>query len=305
MSCGIKTTMVGAEILLFTLLIGGCASSGDDDSSVDELPLMLEVPGGSFAMGCPGGEAGRACAGGTTQICETPLHEVRLSPFWLDRTEVTVDAYARCVDDGACNEPAVDFTAWDKVNWNAPGRGLHPMNAVTWADALAYCSWRGARLPTEAEWEMAARGTDQRYYPWGDSPPSCDRAWGSDVEEETDGCGTGITSAVGDLPAGAGPFGHLDLIGNVLEWCSDWFDCNYYDYSPEEDPQGAEEPTPPPPDWDDDDEPVPYDTKVVRGGEFTLGFRATSARRYSAYASEGPNAHIGFRCARSEQPGED
>ena len=163
---------------------------------------MVKVPGGTFLMGDD----------------ERPVH---VDPFSIDPTEVTVDAYAECVRAGRCTEPS-DRSVSSYCNWGYGDRGQHPINCVDWNQARAYCAYRGKRLPTEAEWEKAARGTDGRKYPWGNETVSCRLAvWGDG--QSTDGCGRHSTWAVGSFEAGASPYGALDMAGNVWEWTSDWY----------------------------------------------------------------------------------
>src|SRR5262249_19229476 len=136
---------------------------------------------------------------------EQPRHAVLVRAFRIDRTEVTVEAYAACIAARACTTPP-DFH---------PERARRPVAHVTWAQALAYCRFRGARLPSEAEWELAARGTDGRIYPGGDEPPDCPRP-------PLPACGA-APADVGTHPSGASPYGVLDLAGNVDEWTADAF----------------------------------------------------------------------------------
>ncbi|MCC6523673.1 MAG: SUMF1/EgtB/PvdO family nonheme iron enzyme [Polyangiaceae bacterium] len=166
---------------------------------------MLLVPGGSFTMGADdGGEED-----------ERPAHRVTVASFYLDATEVTNEAYGRCVAAGRCRpHDAASATAnrfGPDARFRAPEQ---PASALGWDDAAAYCAWAGKRLPTEAEWERAARGDDGRRFPWGDTEPTADRAV----------FGTGVTAPVGSRPAGKGPYGHLDLAGNVWEWLADEYD---------------------------------------------------------------------------------
>ncbi|MEB2314150.1 MAG: formylglycine-generating enzyme family protein [Sorangiineae bacterium] len=175
-------------------------------------PDMLPIPGGTFVMG--------ADTGGEED--EHPAHQVTVRGFLLDRTEVTNAAYLEGVKAGACRmyrtDAAVSFHAGPDRDFRHPEQ---PVSAVSWDDAKGYCEWRGRRLPTEAEWERAARGDDGRRYPWGDEPPDPKRhgCWGSSPPP----CG-GRTAPVGSYPAGAGPYGHLDLAGNVWEWTADYYD---------------------------------------------------------------------------------
>lgn len=114
--------------------------------------------------------------------------------------------------------------------YEAGDKSDHPVNCVDWDQAVAYCQWEGKRLPTEAEWEKAARGTDGRIYPWGNTAPDCNRA-------QYGKCG-GQTVSVGTKPAGSSPYGVLDMAGNVDEWVADWYDSDYYAQSPSENPKG-------------------------------------------------------------------
>jgi len=173
------------------------------------------VPSGSFTMGSNSGESD-----------EGPTHMVVLDPFWIMRTETTYAQYGRCVAAGACAPPRRD-------GWDDPELAEHPVTHVTWQEASDYADWAGGRLPTEAEWEKAARGTDQRAYPWGSEVPSNDLL--------NFNYALGATAPVGSYPEGASPFGALDMAGNVEEWVADRYDPEYYAQSPEQNPSGPEE----------------------------------------------------------------
>ncbi len=177
---------------------------------------MLRVPGGRFTMGADrGGEAD-----------ERPAHAVTVVSFWLDATEVTNAAYQVCVDAGVCRAPDPTSSAvyhLPDAKFRAPQQ---PVNEVSWSDARAYCAFVGKRLPSEAEWERAARGDDDRRFPWGNAPITPEHA----VYESQ------FTSEGGRHPAGNGPYGHADLIGNVWEWVEDEFDP--YAYRRASAPQG-------------------------------------------------------------------
>lgn len=133
---------------------------------------------------------------------------VSVGSFKIDKTEVTVAAYRRCVDAGGCTAP----NTGGACNWNVSGRGNHPINCVDWYQAQAYCAWAGKRLPTEEEWKRAAYGTDRREYPWGNEWD----ATRANLAGSKDGYET--TVPVGSFPAGASPYGALDMAGNVWEW---------------------------------------------------------------------------------------
>jgi formylglycine-generating enzyme required for sulfatase activity len=148
-------------------------------------------------------------------------YERVLGEFYIDRTEVTVADYARCVAALGCAPPDLEQCQPEELsNWRQPERSRHPMNCVRWEQAVAYCAWRGLRLPTHFEWEKAARAHDGRLYPWGDEPAHCELAVMAETEGAT-GCGTGTTAEVGSRPDGASPYGVLDMAGNVSEWTGD------------------------------------------------------------------------------------
>ena len=232
---------------------------------------MVEVPEGPFQLGCVPGDAD--CGDE-----EKPRHEVRLDAFEVDLTEVTVDAYRCCVEAGACEPPIKKDMQW--CNWDKDKRGGHPVNCVDHAQAKAFCSWMGKRLPTEAEWEKAARGTkDDRLFPWGNDDPYGDR---SDRKPDH-ACvhranHVSITCKVGSFPSGASPYGALDMAGNVWEWTADWrMDASWRSDNPLELPNA----------------------KAVRGGsgtEFGSKMHRVSARY--AYEEEARAGNLGFRCAR-------
>jgi formylglycine-generating enzyme required for sulfatase activity len=177
--------------------------------------VMVYVPEGEFLMGSPSGQGNDD---------EHPQHTVYLDAFWIDQTEVTNAQYRKCLEAGVCRKPV----CWDNSDYNAPDQ---PVVCVSWGDARTYCEWAGVRLPSEAEWEKAARGTDGRVYPWGNEAPICERA--------NYAVCVGKAASAGSYPAGVSPYGALDMAGNVWEWVADWYAGNYYSRSPARNPQGG------------------------------------------------------------------
>ncbi|MEZ4614514.1 MAG: SUMF1/EgtB/PvdO family nonheme iron enzyme [Caldilineaceae bacterium] len=182
------------------------------------------IPAGPFTMGS------------TVSNDEMPVHVVTLDAFWMMETEVTNAQYRQCVEAGACAPPHND-------SWQDEERINHPVTHIDWNQATAYASWVGGRLPTEAEWEKAARGTDERMFPWADTVTDSDHL---NFNAQT-------TTAVGSFAAGVSPFGLLDMAGNVEEWVRDWYSPTYYDEGPSTNPPGPETGL----------------FRVVRGGSFT------------------------------------
>jgi formylglycine-generating enzyme required for sulfatase activity len=211
---------------------------------------MVFVGGGTFRMG-------------PRQASDARY--VTVGPFWIDRTEVTVAAYERCVAAGVCEAASDPFGL---------ARGGAPVVDVTHDMARAYCAWAGGRLPTEAEWELAARGPDGRTYPWGERTPDCTLA-------RLQGCGTGPLAA-GTLRAGASPFGALDMAGNVAEWTADHG-------GPSPSARSHRDPT----------GPSEGRTRVVRGGAFDAP--ATALRTFARAERDPREARYdtGFRCVRT------
>ena len=221
---------------------------------------MLFVPAGRFWMGCY--ESGEIqCLSN-----EIPYHPVDLKAFFIDKYEVTQSDYLECVQALGC-----------PVNVEFPGftAASQPVVGVSWGKAEAYCALVGKRLPTEAEWEKAARGMDGRRYPWGNSPPTCRLAVLNDKEA---GCGRRQSWEVGSLPAGASPVGALDLAGNVWEWISDWYQRDYYQGTPLQNPVGPSKGT----------------KRVIRGGSW---FSVSPGWYRAGMPPNWADQTIGFRCA--------
>lgn len=177
---------------------------------------MVYVPAGTFVMGLDEG-----------RFDEEPQHEVYLDGFWIDRTEVTNAMYRSCMQAGGCTTPGLDkYYPYKEFS-------DYPVVYVSWEQANTYCEWVGRRLPTEAEWEKAARGTDGRLYPWGDEVPNSTML---NFAREN-----GDIMPVGSFPEGASPYGALDMAGNAWEWVADWYAAHYYSNSPQSNPSGPEE----------------------------------------------------------------
>ncbi len=303
--------------LLFLLLFAGCSpvspstltpstappkpGVGSKQISAKDGMVMGFVPEGNFQMGSNDGPD-----------YEKPSHTVWLDAFWIDQIEVTNAQFEKFVNESNYETDAetadwsyvfdVSSGKWPKVagaNWRHPqgptsnldGLENHPVAYMSWNDADAYCRWAGRRLPSEAEWEKAARGTDHRLYPWGNQKPGknllnfADKAiplgW-SDKATDDD---YPFTSPVGHYPEGASPYGALDMAGNVWEWVNDWFDPNYY----------LSQTT-----WRNPTGPSARAGKVLRGGSWYDSGNVSRSSFRLAYFPMDWYAYYGFRCAVSQ-----
>ena len=266
-------------------------------SLMDEVP-MIYIPEGSFKMGGDIDQIMRECYKVYLRGCdrkwyenEAPVHTVILDGFYIDKYEVTNANYEMCVKDGMCLMPMqIDSFTRDEYYWDEQ-YGDYPVIYVGWQDAKIYCEWRGARLPTEAEWEKAARGgLEEMLYPWGNTfdgnqanfcDSNCDNYW-VDQDQIIKNDGFEDTAPVGSYSPNS--FGIHDMAGNVWEWVSDWYYIEYFDQSPSENPQGSST----------------GDQRIFRGGSFTddrllsmVSFRFPLFPGYNAF-------NLGFRCAASE-----
>jgi serine/threonine-protein kinase len=245
---------------------------------------MVYVPAGEFLMG----------SDEYADSDEAPEHTVYLDDYWIYKYEVTNEQFAAFVAetgyvttgeerDGSWVYQDGGWNWTDGAYWAEPkgpgstvnGKENYPVIHISWYDAAAYCEWAGGRLPTEAEWEKAARGTEGQTYPWGDESPNCNLAQFSDCP--------GDTVPVGSFPEGASPYGALDMAGNVWEWVADWYDEDYYQNSPSQNPTG----------------PASGTYRVFRGGSWYLSewaLRATNRYWSDPGYSYGAS---GFRCLSS------
>ena len=219
---------------------------------------------------------------------ELPAHQVQINAFWVDQVEVVNGMYALCVKAGTCRPPANNNSDNRKEYYGNPEFQDYPVVQVTWYDANVYCQWAGRRLPTEAEWERAARGDSVTTYPWGGELPNAINSNSLNI--------VGDTTRVGSYAAGMSPFGVLDMAGNVWEWVADYYKGNYYAESPIDNPTGPEN-------------GGLNNVRVIRGGSFQddASMLRISNRGYEAGPDPSalPNdaayygrssAKIGFRC---------
>ncbi len=231
---------------------------------------MVPVEAGEFLMGSTDADKD---AGSD----EKPQHVVYLDTFYIDLTEVTNAMYRACVEAGSCAPPEQTKSSTHDDYYGNPDFDDYPVIYVNWSQAVAYCAWRGARLPTEAEWEKAARGADGRTYPWGEEI-DCTRAnYGG-----ASGC-TGDFAKVGSYPDGASPYGLLDMAGNVWEWVNDWYLDIFYEVSPFKNPKG----------------PPSGERRIARGGSWNAGAILMRVANRQYFAPSYSDGYLGLRCARS------
>ena len=226
-------------------------------SPIDQKEMMY-VPAGSFVMGSNGQFAN-----------VQPAHTVTLDAYWIDTTETTNSQYSLCVAAGACSEPIHgDVNHYGVTNYEN-----YPV-IVDWSQADAYCTWAGKTLPTEAQWEKAARGDDERIYPWGNTIPEGPKMANYYVKYAMN-----ELLPVGRYATDMSPYGVLDMAGNVREWTADWYSADYYQYSPEMNPTG----------------PISGENRAVRGGYYSGETRTM----LTIWRGQGYSGATGFRCAQS------
>ena len=248
---------------------------------------LARVPAGYFAMGSAEGRAD-----------EQPVHQVYLDEFYIDRFEVNNDQYAAFLNDIGRNEDREGHLLFDIFDADAqihyderyapiPGTEQRPVAEVSWYGARAYCTWAGLQLPTEAIWEKAARGTDGRIYPWGNSIDRSRANYGKEgCCRGDDSDGFFDSAPVGSYQRGISPYGAYDMGGNVWEWVVDWYGEEYYAQSPERAPQG----------------PDAGISRVLRGGSMSSDpYRLRTTDR-GGLPPSATYIIVGFRCAARELP---
>lgn len=224
--------------------------------------MMILIPAGEFAMG-------------SNEYDDTkPIHTVYLDTFYIDKYEITVGQYRKFAQATGRNMP-------DQPGWNEGDN--NPVVNSTWYDASAYALWAAKRLPTEAEWEKAARGSDERNYPWGNTwdASKCNNGQNK-IINPYGGAKCAKTTPVGRFPQDVSPYGVMDMAGNVSEWCSDWYAPYYYKKSPARNPTG----------------PSSGSYRVVRGGNWSAWKIPMAFRGWPLSSPENRYAIDGFRCVR-------
>jgi len=250
---------------------------------MDGMTLVC-IPAGDFQMGSTDEQIRQMRAENpnwriSSFMFEKPAHTVYLDAYWMDQTEVTNAQYARCVAAGACQAPE---SAQSRTRYSYYGNlqyADYPVVYVSWEDAVDYCTWAGRQMPSEAQWEKAARGTDGRIYPWGNQSPNANLLNYNDILKDT--------IAVGSYPGGASPYGVLDLAGNVWEMTADWSTTDYTSTQTS---------------WSNPTGPATGDYRELRGGSWNYNNWGVRAALRTAYDPNKRVDHIGFRCILSTAP---
>lgn len=260
-------SLVGLSLFMLTHPLGDSAWAVVEKDPVD----MVVIPAGPFIRGSAPGEG---------RLDEQPRRKIYLDSFAIDQYEVTNARYGEFLQETLHKAPLNVYG--DHSLMKEEGVGDLPVVQVTWHDAVDYCFWAGKRLPTEAEWEKAARGKEPRRFPWGDAAADAQKA-----NFEKDWMEKQTLLPVTSLPDGQSPYGLFHMSGNVREWVQDWYDAEYYSQAPEKNPKGPETGI----------------LKVIRGGSWR-SFEAdlgTASRGKGGFALK--THGIGFRCARDVRPG--
>lgn len=292
-------------IIIIILLLN--QKPGNMVSKLDGMTLIY-IPAGEFTMGYSEEEIAHV----TSSNFQFIEHKVLVDEYWMDMTEVTNDMFAKFINEtqyvtdaekrgnGHVALPTIYWQRVDDASWKHPrgpdtnlaGLGNHPVVQVSWNDAKAYCDWAGRRLPTDAEWEKAARGTDLRLYPWGNNEPNGELANLPDLKfkeyikldfiKTNFDDGYLFTSPVGSYPKGKSPYGILDMAGNVWEWVSDFASEDYVKNPETNNPKG----------------PASSEAHIIRGASWDVEYGATSVNREMNWTNES-SASLGIRCALS------
>ncbi|MBI4674246.1 MAG: SUMF1/EgtB/PvdO family nonheme iron enzyme [Chloroflexi bacterium] len=262
-ACLMTAFLIGVALYLFYLREPQLVTGGNGK---DKAPMVF-VPAGIFRMGSSDLDT-------DASDDEKKQHTVSLNTFWIDQHEVTNAQYRQCVDANGCQPPSMTSSSTRSTYYGNPQYDNYPVIYISWYAASRYCEWAGKRLPTEAEWEKAARGTDGRIYPWGND-------FDANKLNSDDGGKRDITT-VGSYPSGRSWSGALDMAGNVWEWVNDWYERAYYDNSPRDNPKG----------------PATGQARVLRGGSWISQPVNTRAAFRHVRGSDESNYSSGFRCAQ-------
>ena len=263
---------------LSMFLPGWCFRIGAQESNAPKTveQEMVLIPAGEFQMGCdPKHNGGFACPS------DEQLHTATLEAYRIDKWEVTNAQYAKCVATGSCAAPPSNSSKTRPSYYNNSSYADYPVINVSWQDAVDYCAWAGKRLPSEYEWEKAARGTSLIAYPWGDQVPNCSLANFNDSPKGDAKHCVGDTTAVGSYPEGASAYGVMDLAGNVWEWVNDDFRVKYLTPTPPGDPR----------------ERANKRGYVIRGGSWNYSGIQIRVTFRSSLRPDKRDLDLGFRCA--------
>ena len=243
---------------------------GTTITSTKDGMIQHSIPAGEFRMGTL--EDGEWISEN-----EMPQHVVYLDGFWMDETEVTNAQYGKCVQGGVCTPPHRTSSYSKPEYYGNPEFDNFPVIFADWSQAKAYCEWAGRRLPTEAEWEKAARGMDARLYPWPSDKKGNYFANFTFYDNED-------PVAVKTYMHGVSPYGIYEMSGNVYEWVADWYSATYYSESPRENPLGPESGL----------------TRVMRGGGWSSDWIYIRTASRMHFYPQDFSSDIGFRCAQSQ-----
>lgn len=281
-SATVSATQLPTAVTSDLITSPSCMSVGQTWRHPRDNANMLCVPAGEFLMGSTSSDS-------DVDEGERPQHKVFLDAFWIDKFEVTNAQFDSCVQAGRCESLGTLRSKTRDRYYGNSQYDNYPVIYVSWNDAKDYCEWAGRRLPTEAEWEKAARGTDGRRYPWGNDPiagnrlNTCDSNCPFQWRLTSVNDGFADTSPVGNYPAGASPYGAVDVVGNVWEWVADWYSDNYYAVSAYKNPTG----------------PSSGQGRVFRGGSWSNLAQYARVAKRPAFPPDYRNDDLGIRCATS------